>query len=324
MTNEYMVTQYSNQLKCEVCGISINSAEYFLNENSEFTVCSSLDCKRIISQKASTPPDIFKSYVEQIRDRREKEAAKKIHIEKVKSREAQENQRIFKSVLGGRPELSENNTHVLSISSGFSDVAPPSNKRVKRYIKHLKNIISKASEYANASQLRVDQYSIAHKSLAKVEHRFAENPVLRTMSDKLCAICKGSCCAAGKEHAFLSVFTIRRLMDANPKLTAEDVLNLYLSHIQSETIENGCINQTKTGCSLPRELRADNCNAFYCQPIKSYQQKQAGKKEIDVVLAIQRSIPYFLRYEEDQSNNIVNIALVTEKDLQYVDVSLND
>lgn len=315
--------QHPSQAKCEICGQPISRTEIFLIKNQEYTVCSSIDCKRIIRQKASTPPAIFKSYVKLICERRDKETAAKKHIEEIEAREAQENRHILQSVLNKDPELSQNYTYLLSIPLGLANVVPLTVERRNNYTEHLQSIISKATEYTNASEVSLDQHHVAHKKLLEVEQRFAENPLLHTISDKLCSMCKGGCCAAGKEHAYLSVFTMRRLMDTNPNLSAEDILNLYLSNISSETIKNACINQTKTGCALPRELRSDNCNGFYCEALKLYQQKMAGTIEINV-LAVQRSNTLFNRFNDNQRNEIVKIALVSEEDLQLIDTPLKD
>lgn len=123
-------------------------------------------------------------------------------------------------------------------------------------------------------------------------------------------MCKGGCCASGKEHAYLSVFSIRRYMDDSPGQSTAEIIDLYLSKVSSETIKNSCINHTSTGCALPRHLRSDICNGYYCNSLKSYQEKMAGRENSIAVLAIQRSSTYWNRFEPEVHNEIIGVALI--------------
>ena len=109
-------------------------------------------------------------------------------------------------------------------------------------------------------------------------------------------------------------------MDKHPEISTEDLLNAYLSWISAATVEDSCINQTASGCALPRELRSDICNGFYCDPVKLYQKKLSGKNELGVVLAIQRSSTYWNRFDLGVNNEIVQTALIQEDALQILNV----
>lgn len=88
---------------------------------------------------------------------------------------------------------------------------------------------------------------------------------LQAASGSACACCQGSCCRGGAyTHAFLGVETLQRYRAAHPKQNPRQILAAYLRHIGNETCEGSCVYHRADGCSLPREMRADICNNFYC------------------------------------------------------------
>lgn len=79
-----------------------------------------------------------------------------------------------------------------------------------------------------------------------------------------CAACRGWCCRRGGTHAFLDPDRIRRLLEERPALAPADVPDLYASFLGEEHLDGGCVFQGESGCRLPREIRGDTCNAYYC------------------------------------------------------------
>ena len=82
-----------------------------------------------------------------------------------------------------------------------------------------------------------------------------------------CAMCRGRCCTAGADHAFNDSDTMMRYLQRFPDHDDETIVDRYLSHIATRTLSPGCIFQHEHGCTLPRDLRADICNRFYCSDI---------------------------------------------------------
>jgi hypothetical protein len=300
--------------ECEVCGCVISHVDALLNKHSKNSVCRSFDCQRVMSQKSSMTPFLFQSIFEfdkkLIRQRREKGVAKKKHTDEITEKIQQENDSILQSILDEHTELSEQDVRLLDIPSGYSKLTSINKARVDKYIKNVTAFIDEAVNYSCASEVVYDQHHDAHDKLKLVEERFDVSPVLRNVSDKLCGICKGGCCAKGDEHAYLSVFTMRQMLDDNPELTTELLRERYLSHIGSETIENSCINHSKTGCALPRELRSAICNGFYCDTLKDYQKTMVGKDDSCVLLVVQRACTNWNRFEPHISHAVVNTALI--------------
>lgn len=321
MSNGLASPLNSQQLKCEVCDHLITFPETLLNKNTDYTVCQSFDCNRVMNNKKTMAPLMFKSHLDfnraLILKNRKKNIATKKHIETVTNREKKENRLHLNKTLITNSYLSENDIYTLTIPCGESLSSTCENKRLSDYKEHLKSIIIEAEEYTDSSEVIYDEHHDAYGKRRVVENKFIEKPQLKTISDNLCTMCKGGCCASGKEHAYLSVFSMRRFMDTNPDLTGDEIFDLYISHIKTESISGSCINQTTSGCALPRDLRSDICNGYYCDPLKKYHNNMMQLEVPKVVLAIQRSYTYWDRFKLDVCNEVINVALVDEKKINF-------
>ena len=325
MINEHPVNPNLNELKCEVCNARISYPDALKIKDLDYLVCQSFDCQRLMRQKSSLSPSLFQTQLEFQRklhfNRQRKEDARKKIIEEAKLKQDQENQKILENVLNNNSKLSRINTHIVKIPSGLSTLDTPLPERIKLYKAHIIKIIKQAIRQNENSETEIDAREDVHDILIKVENKFIKNPRLRTISDRLCSLCKGGCCTSGKEHAYLSAISIKRYMNLNLELSAADILERYLSYISSETVVGACINQTKAGCALPKELRSDTCNGHYCDSLKSYQQKLVDEKEIGTVLAIQRAGTCWNSCGPQVGAEIVNIALIEEGGIQLQDLS---
>lgn len=308
---------HTSHVRCEACDNTITYSDYLLTKDLDYSVCGAFDCRRIMAQKSHMKPLFFKSHLlfnkKIIKQRRERDAARKKRIDDIQQKEQMENKAVVKFILNEQSELHEDNMHLMVIPSGGSSESSPRKERINEYIKHLNYIIKEAENYSNASEVLYDEHHAAHEKNIIVEKKLEINPDIHTLSDKLCSMCKGGCCASGKEHAYLSVFSIRKYMDNHPELSSADVLNLYVSNISSKTIDESCINHTAEGCVLTRELRSDICNGYYCDSLKHYQKEAETKKGSLTLLVLQRSSTYWNRFDEGVSNIIVNIALISDK-----------
>lgn len=94
---------------------------------------------------------------------------------------------------------------------------------------------------------------------------------------KACAHCRGQCCQHGNAaQAFLSKETIRdRLAQLGVDHHGE-LLDRYLRLIPEYSFENSCIYHAADGCALPRELRSDVCNGFYCEHLRDIDQERVS------------------------------------------------
>jgi len=103
-----------------------------------------------------------------------------------------------------------------------------------------------------------------------------EDARLRAASGQACACCRGSCCQGGGfTHAYLEIATIQRYRTAHPNQRPRGVLAAYMNCVGDETAEGSCVYHRTDGCSLPKDMRADICNNFYCGGLQNFRQKAA-------------------------------------------------
>jgi len=79
-----------------------------------------------------------------------------------------------------------------------------------------------------------------------------------------CATCRGECCTAGGNHAFLRGENLTQLRKNHPTENAASLLAQYTAHLPVRHYRGSCVYHTTSGCALPRALRADLCNRYVC------------------------------------------------------------
>lgn len=322
MSHELTAYPMPSRFMCEICGCVIHHPDTLLIADPDYPVCRAFECRNLLRQKSSMTPAVFKSHIEFKRQvnaqRLAREARDRQRMDEITARECREHSLIQQSVLNNHPDLCEHNTHLLVIPTGMTRTTPLSPERIADYTRHLHTIIGQAAEHASVSEVVQDQHHVAHEKLIKLEQQFAENPALQSVSDQLCRLCRGGCCAAGKEHAYLSVITLRRYMDSHPDMSRQALADMYLSHLHSETVEEACINQTADGCALPRALRSDICNEYYCDAIRRLHRQQVNTAPMPTVLAIQRSANHWNQFNPQVCNDVSRVALLDGEKMQVV------
>jgi hypothetical protein len=99
-----------------------------------------------------------------------------------------------------------------------------------------------------------------------------------------CSLCRGWCCRNGGDEAFLDDRVLARLRRANPEITDQAIMQLYLDRVPEAVSQDSCIFHGKHGCTLDRSMRADICNTYFCGGLRAYMKGQNGP-EPTVVLA---------------------------------------
>lgn len=260
-----------------------------------------------------------------IRDRKANEAAKQQHIALIETGEAEQNQAILEQFSAGLKTTDEDHSEerkidLVMIPTGLAATEPLQQERIDKYRAHLQQVIEEASGYSNADEVPVDQHHTAHDRLAKQDVFLAANPKISRLSDRLCTLCAGGCCSMGEEHAYISAVTIRRLMDSHRELDCEAILQTYIGFIGTEGITGACINQTERGCALPRDLRSDVCNLYFCDEIKQLQSKleESTEEGEHLTMVVQRTNTHWNRYEASHINPIARVMILTEDDAEEV------
>lgn len=307
---------YSAKLHCCVCSEPISALWQRQQAATEFPHCQSFDCSRFIEQRRNLPENLFRAQLESVSAQyRERKAAQLEREEKIRARveaEEQENQQLLDALLKTRPELAEQDIHRTVIPSGRKRIAPVTPQRMENYRAHLQKTVAAAENVVSAAEIVEDQNLHYAADSHRNNNCFHRTPALQSVSDRLCTMCRGACCSSGGDHAYLSPLILRRILDNNPELRGDDIVAWYTSSVTAETIEGSCINQTATGCSLPRKLRSDTCNAYYCDAILNYHRDSNEAGEARNVFAIQREATFAGTIDPDTPNGVLATALVTE------------
>jgi hypothetical protein len=95
--------------------------------------------------------------------------------------------------------------------------------------------------------------------------------------DRACARCGGHCCRKGGEEAYLAEDTIRRYVREHPGTRPLDLIEAYLARVGQESYEGSCIYHGSTGCTLPREMRSDICNGYFCSELSEFQRDHGSR-----------------------------------------------
>lgn len=305
---------------CEICGEPVASSQTLVPDSENAIACSDFSCQRLLSQKPIMNAQLFAAQSafqsKRIKERRAAEAARKQHIAHIEATEARENQQILESIRDQNADLAHAPLHLVPIPSGHVSLSPLENQRIERYAKHLREIIQQAYQQVDG------QHPSTEPGNEKPENIATDG--LQRISDRMCSLCKGGCCSAGSDNAYLSSDTIKRLLGADTRLSQDAILEKYLLKLPKDSIAGACINQTDSGCVLPKEMRSDICNDYYCDSLRSYQQAMTGKAEPQAILAVQRSNTQWSRFDPEAENSIKCIALVDIESIQEFDVGTDE
>ena len=303
-----------NRCLCAVCGDHIRSQK----PNAEGIpqpgdVCDSFECRRILSQAATMDPSVVDNYLsfqrQRIADSREAMARAKRRMDEKIAREALEAQTILEHALNDNHGLSVDEVCTVTIPSGSSKISLLHESRIQAYKEHLK-IVIKGRQDVQKSDPNETFESTGGYSAEKI---FEDAPLLRIASDKMCGMCKGGCCTAGGDSGYITASTIRRFLDAHPDSSDDDILEAYLSRLSPETVTDACVNQSPTGCVLPRSMRSDTCNEYYCKALETWHES-AASGETDAVLVIQRADSDWGRSGVERKNSVVDIVIIRTSD----------
>jgi hypothetical protein len=85
-----------------------------------------------------------------------------------------------------------------------------------------------------------------------------------------CATCQGFCCKGGGEHAYIDERTMARVRRDHPELDARGIIRLYTDALAPLAYRGSCLFHGPAGCTLPRPLRAELCNSYYCNGLRDF------------------------------------------------------
>ncbi len=140
-------------------------------------------------------------------------------------------------------------------------------ERIARLRGHLQVL----SEEAFASPLGADRGRASARNAVVAASQPPSSPELDRACGVACSLCKGDCCLSGEERlAYLTVDTIGGWRLQRPEATADEIVAEYLSFVPRKATAGGCFYQAGTGCTLPREMRSDVCNRYFCDELQQF------------------------------------------------------
>jgi hypothetical protein len=89
-----------------------------------------------------------------------------------------------------------------------------------------------------------------------------------TLARAACTLCAGYCCKGGGEHAYIDERDLARVRQAHPELGARAVVRLFIESVPFESHAGSCVFHGPQGCTLPRSLRSDVCNSYFCGALR--------------------------------------------------------
>lgn len=310
--------------RCEICHCDLPFKPSLPKNTPSINVCQSIECQNILKQKPLMSKAAFDAYLQSHR-KVIKERQERIDKEiRLKENNRMENNILFKAVESHCSKEQEISQHFVVLPLGIRKLVPLSAERKERYRVHLEKAINEALQYEKADQVPVDKHSPTYQDVINQDQEFSEFPELKDMSDQFCIKCKGGCCAAGEDRAYITAATIRRLLDLSPELEPDDLLQTYLSYLPEQSMAHSCINQVAMGCVLPRELRSATCNYFFCDAVVNVQKKARKEKELKPVVVIQRENTHWEKTKLTAPNKAVSVALVTPNECVDMDEFLEE
>lgn len=145
---------------------------------------------------------------------------------------------------------------VVPANTRETEPVPPSVRRA--FLERLQTVLERS---ADAPRRDIEVLSASPPTpdtpTVRAEH-------LAAVLGRSCATCRGECCTAGGDHAFLRADSVARIRREHQALDDAGLLALYNDHVPQRHYRGSCLFHETTGCALPRTLRSDLCNRYIC------------------------------------------------------------
>jgi len=104
-----------------------------------------------------------------------------------------------------------------------------------------------------------------------------------TVLEAACATCQGFCCKGGGDHAYIDERTMARVRRDHPGHDTRAIINLYLDRVAPSSYRGSCLFHGAEGCTLDRRLRAELCNAYYCNGLRVFLNQSPQPRQVRIV-----------------------------------------
>jgi hypothetical protein len=289
--------------KCVVCG----EPAFFFTSDSEY-LCLRVACKQLLDKKTHMSEGAYNQCVSLHsamikRVIRQSKLRKKKREEKRKKEDKENIAYWMRTIKQGFADDLEQYPYTV-ISTNPEKIVKLPQRRKKLFREFLSELINRTmSEIEGGYDNIIDYENEALNRYEAEDNRFP-------IEKKACSICGGSCCSAGREHAFLKRETILRCVTVGSVQKPEDVLAEYMKYLPENTFKDSCVYHTETGCSLPRNMRSHVCNDGLCCSLRKLRRLFSREVVPKGVLFISRVHGDSNRLDPDADNSIVSSELV--------------
>lgn len=231
-------------------------------------------------------------------------------VDAIRRQQAAQRDSIRRRIYAADPQLHAENTLAVELPFCAETLSPLPIERIDSYRLHLERLVDEALavDVSGTDQAVVD----FDEGPRAVGSESAVQAQLHETSESMCALCQGGCCTKGGNIAFLNGMTLLRVRRDNPDWGRDQLLAAYLDRLKPETVTQSCVNHSSGGCSLPRELRSDTCNNFYCDSLQEYRLHATKEAGPTMLIAVQRGEPNWRRYAVDADQAIRQVVLIDE------------
>lgn len=292
--------------RCVVCAGMVRPG---LDAADPYPTCHAVACRMVVSRRDEMGETPFRFYLQRHVQQQRALAAAAARAVGRRAQEGADNARVW-ALLGAAVRMPAAPLRLV-VPSGPARSGPLRVARKARYLAHLRAVAKLAAALAPGAVPGPDDVAVAASAQAALP---AAQPA--ALPGLLCALCGGGCCTRGADHAYLSPPTLRRFMDAQPQLSATEVVAAYVARMPAAPRIGSCINHTRTGCSLPRAMRSDICNDFACTALRQLE----GAPAAQVVLVVRRTQDLWQRDRTDLDNAVNGAAVLRETGVRRVTV----
>jgi hypothetical protein len=290
--------------QCAVCAAALPPAQDAAAAADAYPSCHAVACRMAVSRRGQMSEPNFRHYLAMQAEHRRTILARTAALAARELAEAGENEAGWDALRARLPAAADTELLRLLLPTGPRRSCRLPQERRARYRMHLLRTIEEARALA--------------PDTAGLEAIGEPASGGSGMAARLCAFCGGGCCTKGGEQAYLDAATLRRFMDAQPGIADAAVLQAYLDRVAPVTRSGSCINQTATGCSLPRAMRSDVCNRFACEPLARLEAAQGGPAPPQTVLIVRRRQDHWRRTNPELDNAINAGAILGAAGLRRV------
>ncbi len=289
---------------CRVCGDPVPVAPLALVSSPCATqpCCADTHCRQVLKRGDDMDAGTFDVYLAMQARATRARRAQSARLVAARQQQALDDVRGFDAIqsqLASQNRCASEPTWRVVLPSGPVQSAPLPRERRRRYLAHLISIIRGAE--------RLPSDSPAAESGTEFATTTGQYGTLTT---HLCAVCRGGCCTGGAETGYLQSDSMQRFLTLHPGYTVRQILRTYLGYLPRVSMVGGCVNQTATGCALPRALRSSGCNQYVCGPMAAAQKRESDAPPLQVMWVLQRRLDHWQQQRSLADNPVVGAALV--------------